>query len=173
MSKIFKLFYYLIIVLISVIALALIISILPIPGNIKILSVLSGSMEQTIQTGSVVIIKPVVQYRIGDIITFRQGQKNQTPTTHRIYDIRLQTGQPIYITKGDANNAPDIKEISPSDILGQVMFSVPLAGYIIDFAKKPIGFMLIIIIPAAVIIYDEVKKIYEEIRKKKKAKNLF
>src|SRR3989338_5110687 len=100
MSKIFKLFYYLIIVLISVIALALIISILPIPGNIKILSVLSGSMEQTIQTGSIVIIKPVVQYRIGDIITSSQSQKTQTPTTHRIYDIRIQTGQPIYITKG-------------------------------------------------------------------------
>jgi len=171
MKKIFKIFYYSVISLISVIALALIISILPIPSNIKILSVLSGSMEPTIKTGSVVIIKPADQYRIGDIITFRPKNQTQTPTTHRIYDIRLQTGQPIYITKGDANNAPDTKEVTQQDILGKTLFSLPLAGYIIDFAKKPIGFMMIIIIPAAVIIYDEVKKIYEEIRKKKKEKS--
>jgi hypothetical protein len=44
---------------------------------------------------------------------------------------------------------------------------VPFAGYAVDFARKPLGFALIIIIPAAVIIFDEIMKIYAEIKKKK------
>ncbi len=171
MKKIFKFFYYLVIVFISVIALLLIISILPLTGNFKVLAVLSGSMEPAIRTGSVVLIKPAGDYKIGDIITFGKIGKNQTPTTHRINDIRVQAGKPIYITKGDANNAPDQKEVSQSDVRGKVLFSIPLAGYVIDFAKKPVGFMLIIIVPAAVIIYDEVRKIYGEIKKKKTKTN--
>ena len=128
-------------------------------------------MEPTIKAGSVFLVKPAVNYRIGDIVTFRPDRKIQTPTTHRIYDIRLQTGQPIYLTKGDANNTPDTKEIAQQDILGQVLFSIPWAGYLIDFAKKPIGFMLVIVIPAAVIIYDEIRKIYAEVKKKQEKTN--
>ncbi|MFA4871591.1 MAG: signal peptidase I [Patescibacteria group bacterium] len=167
MPKIFKIFYYLVIVLISVIALLLIISILPLTGNFKVLAVLSGSMEPTIKTGSVVAIKPAANYQIGDIITFGKIGKNQTPTTHRINDIRVQEGKPIYITKGDANNTPDQKEVLTNEVVGKVIFSVPYLGYAVDAAKKPIGFMIIIIVPAVIIIYDEARKIYAEIKKKK------
>lgn len=168
MKYIFKLLYYLVIVLISVVAFLLIISILPITGNFKTLVVLSGSMEPAIHTGSVVLIKPEVNYRIGDIITFGKIGKNQTPITHRVNDIRLQEGKPIYITKGDANNAPDTKEVTPTEIQGKVIFSIPFIGYAIDFAKKPLGFMVIIIVPTIAIIFDEVKKIFNEARKIKK-----
>lgn len=167
MLKIFKLFYYLVVVLISVVALLLIISILPLTGNFKVLAVLSGSMEPTIHTGSIVAVKPAGDYKIGDIITFGKIGKNQTPTTHRINDIRVQAGKPIYITKGDANNTPDPKEVLANEVVGQVIFSVPYLGYAVDAAKKPIGFIVIIMVPAVIIIYDEIRKIYKEIKKKK------
>lgn len=167
MKKIFKFIYYLIIVLISVVALLLIISILPLTGNFKVLAVLSGSMEPTIHTGSVVLVKPAGDYKIGEIITFGPYTKTKAPTTHRIYEIKVVEGNPVYITKGDANNAPDQREIQKKDVLGKVLLSVPFAGYALNFAKKPVGFMLIIIIPAAAIIFDEVRKIYAEIKKKK------
>jgi len=171
MKKTFKFLYYLVIVLISIVALLLIISILPITGDFKVLAVLSGSMEPAIHTGSVVVIKPAGTYKIGDIITFGKIGKNQTTITHRIYDIRLQEGQPIYITKGDANNAPDIKDITQTEIQGKVLFSIPLVGYAVDFAKQPLGFLLIIIIPALAIIIDEVRKIVTEAKKNKQKKN--
>ena len=76
-------------------------------------------------------------------------------------------GYPVYITKGDANNAPDPKKITKKDIIGKVIFSIPYVGYAVDFARKPIGFIFIVIVPAAIIIFDETKKIYEEIKKKK------
>jgi signal peptidase len=72
-----------------------------------------------------------------------------------------------YITKGDANEDPDPREVQESDIVGKVLLSIPLAGYAVNFAQKPIGFALIIIVPASVIIIDEIKKIYLELKKKK------
>ena len=152
------------------IALLLVFSIFPITGNYKVLIVQSGSMAPAIKTGSVVIVKPVSDYKIGDVITFGQATKTKAPTSHRIYDIKVVDGQPVYITKGDANNAPDAKEISKSEIIGKVLFDVPYAGYAVDAAKKPLGFALIIVVPAAIIIFDEGKKIIGEIKKMRKNK---
>ena len=162
--KIFKVVYYVIVAFIAIVAFLLIVSILPITGNFKVLTVLSGSMEPTIKTGAVVVVKPLNDYKIGDIITF--GSPAKTPTTHRIYDITVVGGKPIYITKGDANNAPDQKTVNKSEIIGKVLFKVPFLGYAVEVAKKPVGFAAIIIVPAVVIIGDEVIKIYKEIKKK-------
>jgi len=169
--KPFKIIYNILFACLVIIALLLIISVLPITGNFKILTVLSGSMEPAIHTGSIVAVKPAANYKIGDVITFGKISKTDIPTTHRIFDIKLQEGKPIYITKGDANNAPDTKEVLGSEVVGKVLFSVPYVGYAVDFAKKPFGFMLIIVIPAVIIIYDEIRKIWSEIRKMKKKKD--
>ena len=167
MTKPFQIIYYIFIAFIAVVAVLLIISAFPITGNFKVMVVQSGSMAPAIKMGSVVAVKPADDYKIGNIITFGPYSRTKSPTTHRIYDIKVVNGQPRYITKGDANNAPDQREISKRDILGKVLFSVPYLGYAVEFAKKPAGFALIIIVPAAVIISDEVKKIYNEIKKKK------
>lgn len=164
--KIFKIIYYIVVLFIAVIAGLLIISVFPVTGNYKIMMVQSGSMEPTIKTGSIVIVKPADDYKIGDIITFKTGVKDKIPTTHRIYDIKVNEGVPFYITKGDANNAPDDREIAKKDIIGRVRLILPYIGYAIDFAQKPAGFILIIIIPAALIIGDEIRKIYKQLKSK-------
>ena len=165
--SILKILYYVFLGFIVLVAILLIVSVLPIMGNYKIMTVISGSMQPAIKMGSVVMVKPVSDYKIGDVITFGPYTRTKAPTSHRIYDIKVQGGEPVYITKGDANNAPDAREIKKEDILGKVLFSVPFVGYAVDFAKKPMGFALIIIVPAALIIFDEAKKIFGEIKKKK------
>ena len=165
--KIFKIIYYIFLAFIGVIALLLIVSVFPITGNYKLMIVQSGSMTPAIKMGSVVVAKPAENYQIGDVITFGPYTRTQAPTTHRIYDIKVTDGNPVYITKGDANNAPDQREITKRDIVGKVLFSIPYLGYAVDFAKRPLGFSLIIIVPAALIIIDEIKNIYGEIKKKK------
>ena len=169
-GKIFKSIYYTLIGFIILVVLLLIVSTLPITGNYKVMTVISGSMEPKIKMGSVVVVKPADDYKIGDVITFGTISKTKSPTTHRINDIRVIDGKPIYITKGDVNNAPDTRQVQKKDVIGKVLFDVPYVGYAVDFAKKPIGFALIIIIPAAVIIFDEARKIYNEIKKKKTKK---
>ncbi|MCK4520491.1 signal peptidase I [Candidatus Parcubacteria bacterium] len=165
--KIFKIIYYIFIAFIAAVALLLIISVLPITGNFKVLTVLSGSMEPDIKTGSVVVVKPVDNYKIEDIITFTNSKKPDESVTHRIYDMKVNEGVPVYITKGDANNVPDTREIREKDIIGKVLLDIPYLGYAVNFAKKPLGFALIIIVPAMIIIGDEIRKIYGELKKKK------
>lgn len=170
MKIFFKIIYYVFFTGITLIALLLLFSIFPITGNFKILVVQSGSMEPAIHTGAIVAVKPRPDYKVGDIITFGPNTKTKTPTTHRVAEVRNNGGVITYITKGDANNAPDIKEIRTRDIIGQVLFSVPYVGYAVAAAKKPLGFTFIIVVPAAIIVYDEMKKIWAEMKRMKKKK---
>lgn len=169
-KKILNVVYGILLALLVALAVMLAASILPIPGNYRVLSVLSGSMEPAIHTGSVVIVAPAEDYKIGEVITFGEISKTKTPTTHRINDIKVVNDKPVYITKGDANNAPDNKEVAASEVKGKVLFSIPYLGFALNFVKQPIGFALVIIVPAILIIWEEAKKIFHEItRGKKKA----
>jgi signal peptidase len=168
--KFLKTVYYIFLGCIVIVAILLLVSVFPVTGNIKVLTVLSGSMEPAIHTGSVVVIKPMVNYKVGDVITFGPNTKIQIPTTHRIVEIRAQEGQTIYKTRGDANNAEDMKEVLAKDVIGKVVFDIPYFGYIVEFIRKPIGLLLVVVLPAIFIVYDEVKKIMKEIKKIKKEK---
>lgn len=171
MKKVLNTIYYAIFAVIILIGLLLIVSIFPITGNIKIMTVLSGSMEPSIHTGSIVVAKPSSNYKIGDVVTFGKNTKTEIPTTHRITEMRTENGVMIYKTKGDANNSEDGKEVLSKDIIGKVHFSVPYVGYAINFVKKPLGLMLVILIPAIIIVYDEIRKILKEVKKIKNEKD--
>ena len=148
-------------------AVLLVASKLPIPGNYKVLVVLSGSMEPAIHTGSVVAVKPAAEYNIGDVITFGESDKDSTPVTHRISDISLQDGKPVFTTKGDANNDIDGEPVQLADIQGKVLFSIPFLGYVLEFVRTPLGFTMVVILPAIAVIVDEAVKIYRELKTKK------
>lgn len=169
-KKFSKIGYGLLMAFIILIGGLLIFSMLPLEGNFQIKVVLSGSMEPSIKTGSVVIIKPVKQYEIGDVVTFGKDDKNNVPTTHRIAEMHVVSGETRFVTKGDANDDRDIHEITSREIVGKVLFDIPYLGFILDMAKKPIGFVILIGIPALVIVSDEVTKIYREIKKLPKGK---
>lgn len=164
----YKYIYYLFLTFLFCFVLLILVSFFPISGNIKMLSVLSGSMEPAIHTGSVVVEKPESEYKVGDIVTFGKDDTRNVPTTHRIVASRAQGGVLVFTTKGDANNAPDMNEVSFGDVHGKVLFSIPYFGYIIDFVRKPAGLFLVVILPVGVVIFDEVRKIIAEIKKFKK-----
>ena len=139
-------------------------SLLPIPGNIQIKIVKSGSMEPAIATGSVVMVKPQSTYAIGDIITFGEDTRARIPTTHRIIAIHNDSGKITFTVKGDANAEEDPASVQMHSVIGRVILSVPYIGYVLDFARQPIGFTLLIGIPACIIIFDEALRIWTEVR---------
>lgn len=151
-------------VLILIVVVLVVISFVPIPGNYKLLIVQSGSMEPSIKTGSVVVVKPTEDYKAGDVITFSGKEKNKT-TTHRIVDMEVVSGKINYITKGDANNTEDTSKTSKEKVIGKVLTTVPYAGYILAAAKEPIGFVFLVIVPCAIIVLEEAGKIVKEIKK--------
>src|SRR3989344_5586784 len=170
MNRAFKILYTTFYIGIIAIIVLLLVALFPIKGNYQIKIVKSGSMEPSIKTGSIVVIKPSSNYTVGDVITFGKDTKTDIPTTHRIVSSRAQDGVIMFTTKGDANEDKDANEIRQSDVNGRVLFDVPYFGYIIDLARKPLGFIVLIIIPALIVVYDEVVKIVREVKKMRKKK---
>ena len=167
--KLLKIAYYAVITFLGVIGLLLIVSVFPIEGAPRVKTVLSGSMEPAISVGSIIVIRSADEYKIDDIITF-QFALNQPATTHRIIDTQIIEGRTYFITQGDANEEPDPRPVREEEVLGRVLFSVPLVGYVVNFVQQPLGFILLIVIPATIIITDEFRKIGKELIKLKNKK---
>lgn len=121
--------------------------------------VVSGSMEPAIDAASVVWVKdaPTSSIEEGDVITFR-NRDSGPPTTHRVVEVY---GDGRFITKGDANAAPDGDPVEPGRVLGEVAFSIPLIGYFVLFAQTRLGMFLVIVLPFALLVANELWVRYE------------
>lgn len=169
-SKTFKIILNTILFLFIGIGVLVAFSFIPFPGNYKVFTVQSGSMEPAIKTGSVIFVKPSASYATGDIVTRRTLDPKVTVTHRIVEEAADDTGQAVFKTKGDANDAADAEFVSPESIIGKTVFSFPFLGYPVSYAKTQQGLIVLIVIPAVIIIYDEIHKISAEIRKKIKHK---
>jgi signal peptidase I len=143
-------------------------------------SVSSGSMEPNIPTGSLITVG---KYRLedlkeGDVITYQIARpEGGAPAivTHRITKVEkteavkeIKNGDKTeqktvlnyeFTTKGDANNSEDSYKVRATDIIGLYKGHVPKVGYVTSFAQTPRGFVLMVIVPAALLILWEVASI--------------
>ncbi|MCX6810309.1 MAG: signal peptidase I [Candidatus Berkelbacteria bacterium] len=163
-KKVLSLIANVILALLIIIGIIIGVALLPIKNNYKLLAVTSGSMEPAIGVGSLVVVKPASEYGIGDIVTFTSEKtaSEKSVTTHRIQSISEKNGEKIYATKGDANNTADSRTITDDQIVGKYRFGIALLGYLLKYLKTLPGLILIIVIPATIIIYEETKKIARE-----------
>ena len=111
----------------------------------ELLTVRSGSMEPAITSGDLIVVKPVAMDTVveGDVVLFAAGGDG-IPTVHRvagINEVELRISDPAtgavdvqtdyrLVTKGDANEQPDIQEVTAERLLGEVWFTVPGGGAI-------------------------------------------
>lgn len=95
----------------------------------------SGSMRPTIDVGDIVIVMkaPVNTIKKGDIIQFSFSNSS---VVHRVYDIKKERGNIVFITKGDANNKPDVDPVKPGQVMGKVIFIIPKVGWLSIFIKE-------------------------------------
>lgn len=119
----------------------------------------SGSMEPALPVGAIVFTQSSPIYSVGDIVTFSPNG-GETLVTHRISSIEGSG----FRTKGDANEDPDNLIVTRDQIVGKSILSVPKLGYFADFVRTPKGFVFLIVIPASIIIYEELKAVLNEIK---------
>ncbi|MCY6371368.1 signal peptidase I [Clostridium ganghwense] len=147
------------------------------PGKIpslfgyKGLTVLTGSMKPQIQPGDVVIAKDINPEEIkeGDIITYRLNAS--TLVTHRVVEVINKDGQIQFKTKGDANNVEDAKLVTSQQLIGKNVYFISKGGSIAQFIRTPKGFVMIILIPVAVLIGSELVKTIKKEKEEKKKDN--
>jgi len=147
--------------LIILMLMTLLIGILPTLLGCRFEAIRSGSMSPALDTGSLVITRPVNPYSIdiGDVIAYHPPTNPDILVVHRVAGI--DNGSPLsFRTKGDANNSLDSYMVPAESILGQVSFHVPWIGYLVGFAKSSLGFVVLLAIPGAVVIYLELNKLW-------------
>ncbi|MDM5331343.1 signal peptidase I SipW [Neobacillus sp. CF12] len=117
-------------------------------------TVLSGSMEPGIKTGSIILVKPgrdMEKLNKGDVITFIN--EDRVIVTHRILEVIKSGEQVSYRTKGDNNKTADPNSVLSNNILAKYTgFTIPYVGYIADFAKSKAGNALFLILPGILLI---------------------
>ncbi|OGE10621.1 signal peptidase I [Candidatus Curtissbacteria bacterium RIFCSPLOWO2_01_FULL_42_26] len=149
---------------------------IPAFGN-KALIVRSGSMQPTIGVGDFVVVRakqnlksplalPIPRYKAGDIVAFRAAD-GKTLVTHRIASVKVEAGKVFYETKGDANKTADKGFVKEENIIGAKFVSVPKVGKIVAFTKSNIGFVLLVIFPALLVILFEIVAVFREVKKQK------
>ncbi|KKW19510.1 MAG: Type I signal peptidase [Parcubacteria group bacterium GW2011_GWA2_51_10] len=164
MKKIYNIFYALFITLLVFVGGLFLLSLMPIKTGLEMKIVQSGSMEPSIPVGALVLVRPSASYAVGDVITFGEDSSSAVPTTHRVFDVRSENGAIFYTTKGDANEEADQEAVALGDVIGKVLLAVPYVGFVLDFARQPLGFALLIGIPALLVIVAELVAILQEVR---------
>ena len=139
--------------------------------GLQVFTVLSGSMEPTYHTGSLIYVKSV-DYReleAGDVITFMLDE--DTIATHRIVEVVPDEDEPEvlrYMTKGDANNAVDGSLVHYRNVIGTPVFSIPKMGYFANFIQEPPGTYVAISAGAIILILVFIPDLFDDGDKKKK-----
>ncbi|AIE60108.1 signal peptidase I SipW [Bacillus methanolicus] len=131
-------------------------------------TVLSGSMEPTFKTGSIIIVKPLdmkekTQLKKGDIITFKVGPDKLI--THRISSVNKSGEHVLYETKGDNNKRKDLDPVLSDNVVAKYSgFTIPYVGYFIDFSKSKEGSAILLIVPGILLLGYAGVSIYQAIR---------
>lgn len=116
----------------------------------------SGSMEPSIMTGDLIAVQKSISYLQNEVITFVDDEERTV--THRITDVLSDDSAPRYATKGDANPNADRLIVAHNQVVGKVSLVLPKLGFVAVFGKSRNGIILLIVVPVALIIYDEFRR---------------
>lgn len=137
--------------------------------GIRTYAVLSGSMEPTYPTGSLLYVKKVdpQELKVGDAITFLLNE--DTAATHRIIEILPDEDDASVLrfrTQGDANETADAVPVHYKNIIGKPVFCIPLLGYVAAFIQQPPGLYLAIGAAAILLILVFLPDLFKGDKKK-------
>ncbi len=141
-----------------VLLLASVVVVVPAVSGSTPYTILTSSMEPGLPPGTLVIVKPIEpnDIRIGTVITYQLDSGKPDVVTHRVVEIQspnLPGGDPSFITKGDANSAPDAKPVMSIQVRGAVWYSVPLIGWVNNIVNGDLRAIVIPIVAGLLFLY--------------------
>lgn len=116
--------------------------------------VTSGSMEPQVKMGSLVFTKVKSNYEVNDVVVFRSPDSKGF-ILHKI----IRKDAEDFVTKGDANLAEDNFRIKREDVVGVLIFTLPVVGNILKFLISVPGIICFIFMPASFLVVIEVKNL--------------
>jgi signal peptidase len=130
----------------------------------------SESMKPAINMGDLVITGPLGgplngEIKPGTIVTYERGKEMVTHRVVSLVDINT------LVTKGDAAEDPDPNPVTISQIRGAYLFKLPYLGYLSSFIRTKVGWFVIIILPAMLLVALIIKEIVREALKEYRNNN--
>jgi signal peptidase len=126
--------------------------------------VYGGSMADSIPVGSIAVTEEVSaeDIGVGNVIVFHPptASPNPSPLMHRVVSVREENGQRLFQTKGDANATPDPWEIAIQGRGSRLVYAVPYVGYLVNFAGTPLGWALLLFLPATYLGFTTLRRIW-------------
>jgi len=135
----------------------------------RILQVITDSMEPTISDRTCIIIKQVEQeeIQVGDIITFvsEAPQIKGYLNTHRVHEITVdeESGELLYITKGDASFSPDPYPVEYEQIKGRYVRELPFGELLfraIQFLMDQVNYFIVVMLPLFLCCMSYIKQLF-------------
>ncbi len=99
---------------------------------------MKGTEPDSFPGHTLIVIKEQDEYKVGDIVTF--STESEITTTHRI--VGEEDG--MFITKGDYNNANDIKPLDKKNIHGKVIWHSEIVGKFLVYVRTPLGIIVLL-----------------------------
>jgi len=111
--------------------------------------VITNSMYPAIKPGSLLVIKKDVPVTVGDVIAYKYKNAKDVVVTHRVTEAMVLDGRQIFRTKGDFNKFADPLLVSQNEVVGKLIFQIPVMGNVISsfnflavFFYAPAGFFV-------------------------------
>jgi len=107
-------------------------------GPASYVMVAGRSMQPTLDSGDLVLVRQQGNYGNGDIVAFRvpEGEPGEGAIViHRIVGGSAEEG---LIVQGDNKNGPDPWRPTAGDVVGRLWFSVPGAGRLLAILQSPL-----------------------------------
>ena len=113
----------------------------------------SGSMSGTFETGDMILLTKAnaSDLKPRDIITFDRPDKPGTLVTHRIVSIETNAEGRQFVTKGDANDAPDPWRVPASGDGWKYKTKIPKLGFVFGYLGTPQARLALLAIPAVLL----------------------
>ena len=117
-------------------------------------------MKPTLNMGDLIITGPSngpfgAKITSGTIVTYETGQ---SLVSHRVVSINNN----VLVTKGDAVKVTDSQQVEMSQVKGVYILKIPKLGYLSAFIRTKLGWFVLIILPAAVLLGLIIKEIIKE-----------
>ena len=137
----------------------------PLTGT-RMLTVLSGSMAPTIDTGDAIVVRRVkpTDLRVGDVITFRDPADKTRLITHRLRTLRISGSMAHVVTRGDANTGTERWSIRKDGEVAVVRNRLPKLGYVLSWMRSQPGRLALVVIPAILLCAFELRRIWKPAR---------
>jgi signal peptidase I len=119
--------------------------------------VASGSMVPVLEKNDVIIVQgnePFEGIQKGDVIVFDRPSDHDKVIVHRVASI-INDDPKTLRTQGDANSAsiPGTDfPITEEEYLGKVVYAIPQIGYVTEFLKPPLNYVLMSVIVGIMVI---------------------